>query len=289
MIYYRWDNDFSSGGEHEFVHTPVNTQPTSASWFRDFRDETNASRVPVTVIIPVFNEEQTISEVVSQVYELPFEKEIIVVDDGSDDATPAMLESWHDLDNIVVITHEENQGKGSAIRSGIEVAGGSIVVIQDADLEYDPNDLQKVLMPLVLGEADIVYGSRYRDGQTRHPHATSHYGVKLLNRMVRWLYGVRLTDEATCYKAIRKSILRRMQLECRGFEFCPEVTAKACRMGLDIVEVPIGYHARGYDAGKKIRLRDGLTAITTLWRYRNWAEPNLAPPVSQPLIERAAS
>jgi len=168
-------------------------------------------------------------------------------------------------------------GKGRAIRTALAAAKGQFTIIQDADLEYWPEDYPRLLEPLLAGEAVVVYGSRYlRESVTKRRFTVFRFGVSLLNVAVRVLYGVRLTDEATCYKVFPTEVLRAMDLECERIEFCPEVTAKACRMGLRIAEVPVRYNARTKKEGKKIRWRDGLTAIWTLWKWRNWQPPEAA-------------
>ena len=245
----------------------------------------------LTVIVPVFNEASTIDELLMRVLgaaptpalsqrERGHEatKQVIVVDDGSTDGTGAKLEAWKE--HVIVVTHAVNQGKGAAIRTALDSATGLFTIIQDADLEYDPNDYEALVGPLLAGEADIIYGSRYVgrfqiQGSRIQVGEWSicRCGVSLLNCLVRWLYGIRITDEATCYKVFRTDDLRAMDLKCERFEFCPEVTAKACRMGLSIHEVPISYNARSVADGKKIRWRDGWTAIRTLWRWRQWRPP----------------
>jgi dolichol-phosphate mannosyltransferase len=216
----------------------------------------------ISVIIPVYNEFRTFDQVLERVRRAPLpqgcSKEIVVVDDGSTDGTTEML-GEHARAGVIVGHHSaRNYGKGAAIRTGIMLASGDIVLIQDGDLEYDPRDYARILEPIVRGEADIVYGSRFL-GQPA--------GMAIKNRIANWiltaaanlLYNARLTDEATAYKAFRASILRGMHLECRRFEFCP---------GHRIWEVPIAYNARGIAEGKKIRARDGLQALWTLIRYR---------------------
>lgn len=226
----------------------------------------------VSVIVPVFNEVATVNEVISRVLALPFRKEIIVVDDGSTDGTRRTLAVWKDNTNVRAISHAQNMGKGAAIRTALRVANGTFTLIQDADLEYAPEELPHVLRPLLDGQTDIVYGSRYTDVATRHPHFVSHYGVKALNCLIYLLYRVRLTDHATCYKAFRTELLRRMNLQCEGFEFCTEVTAKACRLHVPIMEVPIGYIPRDYAQGKKIGPLDGVRSALSLFRHRLWLE-----------------
>lgn len=226
--------------------------------------------VLLSVIIPVFNEEATVAQLLHRVASAPYEKQLIVVDDGSSDASADILRSWADRPNVLILTHDFNRGKSLAIRTGLSVATGEFVIIQDADLEYDSSDYLAVIEPLVNGQADLVLGSRYMMRGKSAAKWSFRTGVGVLNLAVRALYGVRLTDEATCYKAIRTETLRKMDLQCERFEFCPEVIAKGCRMGLRMMEVPISYHPRTAQEGKKIRLRDGISALRTLWRWRKW-------------------
>lgn len=224
----------------------------------------------LTVIIPVYNEAGTIHQLLQRVLAVPYHKQIIVIDDGSTDETTAMLEKW--AGQVDLLRHSRNRGKGAAIRTALDHARGRFVVIQDADLEYNPQDYPRLIEPLLRGKADVVYGSRYmRRSRIEHqPMRVFRFGVSVLNLCVRVLYGVRLTDEATCYKAFPTLLLRGLGLECEGFEFCPEVTAKIGRMGLKILEVPISYDARTVQAGKKVRWRDGWQAFRTLWKWRRW-------------------
>jgi glycosyltransferase involved in cell wall biosynthesis len=219
----------------------------------------------------VYNEFRTFSQVLERVRQAPLpegcSKEIVVVDDGSTDGTTGML-GEHAREGLVVGHYSaRNYGKGAAIRAGIMLASGDIVLIQDGDLEYDPNDYARILEPIVKGEADIVYGSRFL-GRPTGMAMKNRIANRILTAAANLLYGARLTDEATAYKAFRASLLRQMHLECRRFEFCPEVTAKARRLGHRIREVPIAYSARGIAQGKKIRARDGFEALWTLIRYR---------------------
>jgi dolichol-phosphate mannosyltransferase len=226
----------------------------------------------LTVIVPVYNEARTIDEVLRRVLAAPFDKQVIVVDDGSTDGTAESLEAWEGHAHVELLQHGRNRGKGAAIRTGLEYARGRFTVVQDADLEYDPGDYARLIEPLTVGAAQVVYGSRTLSaaGAARRPLSILRWGVSLLNLCVRLLYGVRLTDEATCYKAFSTATLKTMNLQCERFEFCPEVTAKACRLGLRIVEVPIRYVPRDSKAGKKLRWSDGWQALATLWRWRRW-------------------
>jgi 4-amino-4-deoxy-L-arabinose transferase-like glycosyltransferase len=224
----------------------------------------------LSVIVPVYNEQATVHQLLTRLSAGPYEnKEIIVVDDGSSDGTAAVLEQWRDLPGLVLLRHERNSGKGCAIRTGLAHARGEITIIQDADLEYDPADMPALVEIIRRGESDVVYGSRYLAG-ARLPWSKFRVAVTLLNWMVRILYGQRITDEATCYKAFRTQLLRDLDLRATRFEFCPEVTAKVCRTGHKIVEVPISYTPRSEQQGKKIRWRDGWQAIWTLlvWRFK---------------------
>lgn len=225
----------------------------------------------LTVIVPVFNEADTIDALLSALLLVPLDKQVVIVDDGSSDRTPRALEKWTDLPGVEVVRHRVNRGKGAAIRTGLAFARGRFTVIQDGDLEYDPQDLARVVAPLRDGTAQVVYGSRYLlDRRAFWRWDSFRWGVALLNLCIRILFSQRLTDEATCYKAFPTNLLKTMDLQCEGFEFCPEVTAKACRLGVTIHEVPISYTPRGMTAGKKIRWSDGLTALLTAWRWRRW-------------------
>jgi glycosyltransferase involved in cell wall biosynthesis len=241
--------------------TPLKTETTAAG-------ERRATQTPrplkLSVLIPVFNERETIREALRRVRETPVEKEIIVVDDASCDGTLELLESEPD---IVLLRHAENQGKGAAIRTAIPHATGDVIVIQDADLEYDPQDLPRLMAPIARGEARVVYGSRFLSGRPDMRPA-NYLCNRLLAMAANLLYGARLTDEATCYKAFDADLLRSLPLTCRRFEFCPEVTAQVRRRGERIVEVPVRYTARSEDAGKKIRWWDAVSAFWTLLRCR---------------------
>lgn len=222
----------------------------------------------LSIVIPAYDEERTIAETIRRVEaaDLGVAKEIVVVDDGSVDSTREILASFGD--RVKAISLPENRGKGAALRAGFAVATGDYVVVQDADLEYDPADLRLLVAKAREGNK-AVYGSR-RLGRGKNPMAGFSYyaGGVLLSWLANALYGTRITDEPTCYKMFDRELLASIPLVCEGFEFCPEVTAKVARRGVPIVEVPIGYAPRSRAEGKKINWRDGLVAIRTLIRYR---------------------
>jgi dolichol-phosphate mannosyltransferase len=226
--------------------------------------------VKVSILIPIYNEFLTLPLVLQRVLDAPLpagcEREVIVIDDGSTDGTTEFLRGVLSP-YVQVQLSPVNIGKGSAIRTGLAHASGDIVLIQDGDLEYDPKDYLRILQPIVDGAADIVYGSRFLSkcsGMKR----MNWIANRILTISANLLYGARLTDEATAYKAFRTSVLRAIHLNCRRFEFCPEVTAKLLRAGYQIREEPISYNPRGILEGKKIRFRDGVEALWTLFRYR---------------------
>jgi dolichol-phosphate mannosyltransferase len=225
----------------------------------------------VSVIIPVYNEFRTLGLVLERVRQAPLPdgctKEIIVVDDGSTDGTAQVL-GEHARASVIVGHHsEQNRGKGAAIRTGIALASGEVILIQDGDLEYDPNDYARILEPIVKNEADVVYGSRFL-GTPLNMARKYRVANRILTAAANLLYNAHLTDEATAYKAFRTSILREIELKSNRFDFCPEVTAKLRRLGYPIEEVPISYNARGIADGKKIRFADGLEALWTLGKSR---------------------
>lgn len=236
----------------------------------------------VSVIVPVFNEAAHLEELLQAIHASPVRKEIILVDDGSTDGTREKLQALPPTDDVTVVFHDKNYGKGAAIRTALAYARGEYVLIQDSDLEYDPQDYPKLLGPLESGEANAVYGVR----PDRPERGLRFFlGAKLLTHLTNLLYRAGIHDEATCYKVVRRSLLAQLQLRCRRFEFCPEVTAKLCRMGEKIAEVPISYHPRV--EGKKIRHSDGWLAIWTLIRYRfiprrHWLRRDNDPPPRAP-------
>ncbi len=220
----------------------------------------------LSVIMPVYNERGTIREIVSLVMALPVDKELIIVDDGSTDGTRDILTSLSSA-NIKLLFHDKNRGKEAAIRTGIAEAAGEFTVIQDADLEYDPHDYLSLLEPALQGEADVVYGSRFR-GEYSDFSTLHWWGNKFLTFAANLIYGSRLSDVETCYKLFRTSVLKSIKLRAERFDFEPEVTAKLLRKGIKIAEVPISYTGRKFTEGKKITWRDGFSALRTLIKYR---------------------
>lgn len=220
----------------------------------------------VSILVPAKNEEATIAAVVERLLALPLRKQIVVIDDASTDRTVKVLEPYRD--RITLVNNPDPGGKGKAIRAGLKHATGAVVVIQDADLEYLPEELPLVVCPIIEGNANVVYGSRFTQGMNKDMALPNKVVNILLAWLARLLYGQKITDEATCYKAFRRDLLERMNLECRRFEFCPEVTAKASRLGEKIREVPVTYHPRNVAEGKKIRWTDGVEAFWTLIRHR---------------------
>ncbi len=219
----------------------------------------------VSVIVPVYNEVAHVDELLGAIHASPVKKEIIIVDDGSTDGTREKLQAMPLADDVTVIFHERNCGKGAAIRTALEYARGEYVLIQDSDLEYSPQDYAALLQPLKQNQANVVYGVR----PDRPERGLRFFlGAKLLTHLANLLYGAGIHDEATCYKVFRRSVIAQINLDCRRFEFCPEVTAKLCRIGERIAEVPISYMPRSAGEGKKIRHSDGWLAIWTLIRYR---------------------
>lgn len=231
----------------------------------------------LSIIIPAYNEEKTIAELLQRVLDADLgegiDRELIVVNDCSTDSTGRIVQSFiaaHPQAPITYLVHDHNQGKGMAVRTGIQAVTGDYVVMQDADLELDPNDFARMLPHLLSGQYRVVYGSRFLAEENSHTYFSYQLGGKFLSVMTNLLYDQRITDEPTCYKMFDAGLLKSIPLDCKGFEFCPEVTAKVSRLGYKIKEVPIRYYPRSIEEGKKLRLRDGLKAIGTLLKYRFW-------------------
>lgn len=233
----------------------------------------------LSIIIPCYNEERTIRSIVDQVRLVQLDKEIIIVDDCSRDRTFAIAsEIAADAPDVRVLRHPRNRGKGDAIRTGLAVANGEIVIIQDADLEYDPNDYYALVRPIVERKVDVVFGSRFMGSHTGM-YFWNAIGNKFLTFLSNFLYNAWISDMETCYKVMRTDILRSLALRSNDFRIEPEVTAKVLRLGYRIYEVPISYVGRTYEEGKKIRKRDGFKAIVTLFAYRAWKghKPEIRP------------
>ncbi len=227
----------------------------------------------LSIIVPVYNEERTVFNVLERLAALEhpgWEKDIIVVDDGSTDGSPreiARAASALHIPSLTMLAHEKNAGKGAAVRTGIAAAKGDYIVIQDADLEYDPSEIAALLREAVEHNAPVVYGSREIAPERRgYPHYV--WGVRLLTFAANLLFGARLTDIYTCYKLCHSSVLKPLQLTSRGFEFEAEVTAKLLRAGIPIREIPIRYHPRTFAEGKKIKIKDGFIGLHTLLKIK---------------------
>jgi glycosyltransferase involved in cell wall biosynthesis len=230
-------------------------------------EETHDHR-KLSVIVPVFDERNTVVEIVRRMraVDLPVELEIVIVDDGSTDGTRDVLRQLGDS-TVRVISHDVNRGKGAAIRSGLAHVSGDLVLVQDADLEYDPEDWPKLLTPILRGKARVVYGSRFT-GERRNMLFLHWVGNRFLSLVTNVLYNTTLSDMETCYKLFDRALLDSITLRAQRFEFEPEVTAKILRRGIRIYEVPISYTGREFDEGKKITWRDGFVALWTLVKYR---------------------
>jgi glycosyltransferase involved in cell wall biosynthesis len=222
----------------------------------------------ISVVIPAYNEMQTIRKIIARVQETKRADEILVVDDGSTDGTRAVLKELDGTGSIRVVLHEHNQGKGAAVMTGIRQASGEVVIIQDADLEYDPRDYPGLLQPIEEGIADVVYGSRFL-GAARRPTMFWHMVAnKLLTLMTNILYNNILTDMETGYKVFRREVVSNLQIHARRFDFEPEFTAKILKRKVRIFEVPITFNPRDYSEGKKIKFSDAIVAVWTLLKYR---------------------
>ena len=221
----------------------------------------------LSLVIPVYDEISTIEEILNRVRSVPRDKEIIVIDDGSTDGTREWLEKLT-MEDVKVLFHSENQGKGAALRTGFEQVTGDIVIIQDADLEYDPRDYDGLISPILDGRADVVFGSRFLGGPHRVLFFWHYVGNKVLTVLSNMLTNLNLSDMETGYKAFRASLLREIRIKSNRFGFEPEITAKFAKLKCRMYEVPISYSGRGYEEGKKITWRDGLAALFHVIRFK---------------------
>jgi len=223
-------------------------------------------------VIPAYNEEATLQRVVERVQavSLPVEREILLVDDGSTDGTPGVIQT---LDGVVAARHEKNRGKGAAIRTGLGLASGDFILIQDADMEYDPQDHPALVQPLLDGTADVVYGSRMLNGEARWLGVLHRAANRFLTWRANRATGLRLTDVETCFKCFRRSLLDRIELVSDDFRIEPELTIKLARLTRRFVEIPVAYDPRTKTGGKKITWKDGFLALAAIRRFRAEAQP----------------
>lgn len=220
----------------------------------------------LSVLMPVYNEKTTIEEIIKKVLDEPTEKELIIVDDFSVDGTREILQSIH-IPNVKIFFHEKNQGKGAAIRTAIQHINGDIVIIQDADLEYSPDEYSRIIKPILTDKADVVYGSRFRGTEQRVLFFWHYVANKFLTLISNMLTDLNLSDMETCYKAFRASVIKRINIESDRFGIEPEITAKVAKMGCRVYEVPISYYGRDYTEGKKITWKDGFSAIWCIIKF----------------------
>lgn len=226
----------------------------------------------LSIIIPVYNEAKTILEILSRVKKVDLgeiKKEIIIVDDYSSDGTRELLQKEANNSLVKLLYHTRNQGKGAAIVSGLAKAGGDFIIIQDADLEYDPEDYNRLLAPLKRDEADVVYGSRFLElKKSQFQSSAQYWGNEFLTWLTNLLYKVKISDMETCYKVFKSQVIKNMKIKSKHFDFEPEVTAKVLKKKWRFMEMPISYKAREYKMGKKINYRDGISAVWCLLKYK---------------------
>ena len=222
----------------------------------------------LSVVIPIYNEVQTVDEIIRRVHAVPLEKEVILVDDCSTDGTRDKLKPWEQHADTRVLYHERNRGKGAALRTAFQAATGDVLIIQDADLEYNPREYPKLIQPIVEGQADAVYGSRFAGGESHRVLYFWHYvGNRFLTFISNCFTNLNLTDMETCYKAFRREVIQKVVIEEDRFGFEPEITAKIAAMGCRVYEVGISYAGRTYEEGKKIGWKDGVRTVWCILKY----------------------
>jgi glycosyltransferase involved in cell wall biosynthesis len=226
----------------------------------------------ISVVMPVYNEAKTIKEIVKKVQAVDLEKEIIIVDDASTDGTREILNELKDKEGITVLYHQSNQGKGAALRTAFKQVKGEIVIIQDTDLEYDPNEYNKLIKPIIEGKADAVYGSRFLGGTHRVLFFWHYVGNRIFTLLSNMLTNLNLTDMETCYKVFKASLLNKFTIESNRFGVEPEITAKLAKLKCRIYEVDISYSGRDYTEGKKINWKDGIAALYWILKYNLWSK-----------------
>ena len=240
--------------------------------FKPLNIEVKVIKVKLSILVPVYNEERTLAKIVEKVQKVSIpgvEKELIIINDASTDNTSKILEDLRlKYRNVKSFHHQVNQGKGAAIKTALNFVSGNIIVIQDGDLEYNPEDFKRLIMPIIGNKTKVVYGSRMLGTRTGFLIKSHYYGNKFLTLVTKILFNQKITDMETCYKMATRDVFKKIRIESNRFDFEPEITAKIIKKGYKIVEIPISYNCRSFEEGKKINWRDGIIAIYKLFKYR---------------------